>query len=555
MGEINSEDMFQQLVHRHLNAGASGEAGSASDLHAADTVPELAQERPEVQLPPSSSRHAEPDDQEGFDDSVNPGYGAPIPPPSSARDITATPQPDHGGPVQYASAPVQQPATFPGEDHPTQSLPPYTGPVAAHNGPLPPVGQPGYPSQPGSTSAPGAVPVMPGYAGPPAPPQYPHTQQYPPQPGPGPAQQQPAAMTLDQLRQLAVTNPAEFQRLFGGVLPAPVPAEEPAAPAPTPPKARVSDRADVAKTGWRGWVARHLGIAMTKSARESEQDLLDLATANMSVRLSEPIVLGVTSFKGGCGKTHISVALGKLLAEVRGESVLAMDVDLHGMLQSVAMSSADIQQSVGTMTTLCARLLAYPDQVNIADYLHHAGGGFNVIPGNTFGAEAALSPEGFIEAIELAKRHFSVIIVDMSQVQHSALYATVLQQLTGLVMVTLPDEANTNFLAGTRSLLSARTGVGAEHLITQRVTVINNLFPPLRRHDTNAAAERLKLHETADAATANPRGSDIAEVPFDKQIRECDVLRLDEIGRHTRTALTLLGGALFDAVLDLNERT
>ena len=531
MAEINSEDAMQSLLNQHLGPAAAPVQQPVPPPPPADAVDDDADPAGSGPGQPGIAPRVEhePDDEIDDDDFV-PGYGAPVGMPY--QQPPAPPQPQ-----------TQPPAPAPGS---SLSLPPHAR-------------VPSPPAAPTPTDH-GAY----GYRA-----------------APPPQQTAPAASTpeaiqqqqwLEHLRYLALNDPAEFQRLTGFA-----PATAPAAPEPTnqstlgemftgtDDESPVDDeRSDIATMGWRGWVARHLHIPLRKSSQEHYEDLLDLARDY--VRHGDTGVFGVTSFKGGCGKTRTAVGLAKTISQYRGESVLVLDVDLHGMLQTVAMDSAAIQPGIGTMTTLSGRLVNYgPDQIDLHQYLHLAMperaaqpgeppyGAVSIIPGNSFGKEAAISPEGYEAVLDLAKRHFSVIIVDMSQVQKTPLYETVIRSLDGLVMVTLPDETNNNFLAGTRQLLSSR-GMNAEHLVSQRVTVINNLFPPARGEDNAAAAARLKLHETADAATTNPRGSDVAEVPFDRYIREHDVLDLDRINRRTRDAYLLLAGALYDAVFDIDNR-
>lgn len=331
-------------------------------------------------------------------------------------------------------------------------------------------------------------------------------------------------------------------------------------------------REGVAQTGLRGWMARTFNWDLPKSGREQRQDLLAASEAVVHEILDrgEPVVIGVTSFKGGCGKTRIAVGLAKTLAHIisdvdgrRSGSVLGLDVDLHGMLQPVSIDTAEIRTDLEPLTTLCGRLaVGYsPDQIRLEHHVQEAEDGYGFIAGNHFGKAASISPEGYLAALEIARRHYPIVVVDMSQVQNTELHATVLKSLNALVMVTVPDEAEVNFLDGTRNLLSSHPGgVDAEHLIKHRVTVINHTKSRLMAllsgssADTASVAARLKLHETGSDAD-NPRGADVSEVPFDWRIASRPLLKLDRLGKRTRIGLQLTAGALLDTLLSEESDT
>ena len=393
------------------------------------------------------------------------------------------------------------------------------------------------------------------------------------------------------LQQLIADHPDQFTQIMQALAPgADVP---PAAPTPvdavTEQLAPVTDPVDddpaddvdpmLAQQGLNGWLNRYLRMSRPKSRRETTNDLMEYAAhlIRTAIDSGQSIVIGVTSYKGGSGKTRVAVAAGKIIAEIIEDyladlesqtsvrprwraPVLAMDVDLHGMLQPCSVDSAEIRTDIGVMTTLCSRLAnGYaPEQIDIAKYTHDAGGGYHFIAGNHFGQAASITPDGYLAALDLVKAQYPVVIVDRSQVVATELHATVLRSLDGLLMITPPDEAEANFLDGTRHLLSSRPGgVHAEHLIQQRVTVINHNKPWIfesRSFNSDSVAARLKLHEAGSTESANPRGSDVAEVPWDWHIASERLITVDRLRPRTRIGVQLAIGALYDTILNPTGR-
>lgn len=354
----------------------------------------------------------------------------------------------------------------------------------------------------------------------------------------------------------------------------------PAQPEPAAKRAKVraTDLAFVAKTGWRGWLARTLNMQIAKGARELADDDMEMAAGVIRELLArdQALVIGVSSFKGGCGKTRIATMLGKVLAEILDAelsstnyqwngrqldgAVCAIDTDWYGLLRACSQDETRLRYDEGAnMTTLCSRAAMYGiEQVDdISHYIQRVEPGYCFIPGNRANEPTQLVPEGYLAVLDLLRSKFAVIIVDMAQVGNTDHYKAVLGSLDGLIMVTSPDLAEVGFLDNTRNTLSSRppAGLDAEHLIKQRITVINNYFPESRSGDSHSdVAARLKLHEASGAESENPRGSDVAEVPFDKEINSQTLVSLDRLRPATRYGIQMAAGALLDATLNLSGR-
>ncbi len=353
-----------------------------------------------------------------------------------------------------------------------------------------------------------------------------------------------------------------------------------AAPSAAEEKVRASDLDHVAKTGWRGWVARTFNVELGKGKRELIADDLDMAADIIGKALEvfqdtgQGLVLGVSSFKGGCGKTRIAVMLAKVIAEMLHKeldatgyrlgnytawgAVCAIDTDWYGMLRACSEPESTLRSGdADNMTTLCSRAEVYGvEQIDLEHYAHRVEPGYSYIPGNRKGEATRLSVDGYAAVVNLLRANFPVVVVDMAQVGNTEHYQTVLRSLDGLIMVTLPSMAEVDFLDNTRNMLSDRapSGMGADRLIKQRITVINNIKRAKGDASQADVAAKLKLHESAAGETENPRGSDVAEVPFDKRINSRELVIAAELTPNTRYGIEMAGAALIDATLDLTGR-
>lgn len=364
---------------------------------------------------------------------------------------------------------------------------------------------------------------------------------------------------LKLLRQVVGAKPELLARLTADPQPVaeiaarysipPAGAPIPQAPEPVA-KQRVVELPEVAKMGWRGWVARTFNIAMTKSKNEVRQDILSHARDIVNTPFEDSIVIGVTSFKGGCGKTPVTVLLGGIIAETRNQPVLAIDADLHGTLLGRGTDPAQWTPDSGHATLLASRLQSYGSEQNrLEDYVHHGEGSLDILSGNTFGKKSLLTREQYRAVVDKAREDYQIILVDMSQVKEADLYDEVMKSLDALVMLTTPTETALVFQENMATFLRGH-GVDAK-LGLQRITMINHIYSK-DNADIATLAEGLRL---ADRAPDDPdRRVEVCELPFDRHIAQNTQIHLDQIAQSTREELTLAAGALFDATLNANPK-
>jgi MinD-like ATPase involved in chromosome partitioning or flagellar assembly len=341
---------------------------------------------------------------------------------------------------------------------------------------------------------------------------------------------------------------------------APAAAKPQAAPASTDPMADflaeqapaakpVRDMTGLAVRGWRGAINK-MGFSLTKGHRELHKDALDHAQEAVRRPISGHVVIGFSSFKGGCGKSSTAVVLGKTIGALRGEAVLVVDGDVHGTLfarATGASNSGESADGIASMTSLAARLRAEADQqlpvspaVALASYTQDAGPHLAVIPGSDLYKPSRLSAEDFRNTMAKIREspRFPVILIDMSQVWYdSDLYGEILKSLDGLVLVSPPDEDSSGFAHQTTGML-ARFGV--ETLAPRRITLVNHFVNINSGVDTEALAAGIRLSDRVVTA----------ETPWDKHLAKPGLVDLDALNRKTREAFQLAAGLLMDTVLN-----
>lgn len=292
---------------------------------------------------------------------------------------------------------------------------------------------------------------------------------------------------------------------------------------------------DLATQGWRAWLVR-LGIPIRKGAAERFSDLLESAHEAIRRDLDEPVVIGVTSYRGSCGKTSVTVMLARLLAEIRDETVLALDTDLHGTLLSRSVAEGDEARSQGMTMHEVAEQLRF-GSVDLRTVARDGGGGYAFIPGSQTFRANSLSVSGYRMIIDAARQVYPIVLVDMSQLCETELYSAVLESLDGLVMMSPAAEDGVGYLYRTQSELQNR---GVDELNSRRITVLNNVSSVRTQVDTEEFARGLKHRDKRD----------VAEIPYDRHLATSAPIDMDQTAVQSKHACTFFLAALMSTFED-----
>lgn len=289
-------------------------------------------------------------------------------------------------------------------------------------------------------------------------------------------------------------------------------------------------QSDLATRGWRSWLVK-LGIPMRKGAAERFAYALETAHTEIRCDLATPLVLGVTSYRGSCGKTSATVLLARLLAEIRGHDVLALDTDLHGSLLTRSVGEEHPSRSQGTtMPELAERLRTGAD---LRALVRDGGDGYAFVPGShTFRANT-VNPDGYRMIVAAARQVYPIVLVDMAQLSSAPLYQEVLGSLDALVMMSPTAEDGVGYLYRTQSELQHRS---VDTLNAHRITALNNVSAIRSQVDTEEFARGLKHRDKRD----------VVEIPYDRHLAAAKAIDLTQLDPSTTAALTFGLAALFD---------
>lgn len=221
------------------------------------------------------------------------------------------------------------------------------------------------------------------------------------------------------------------------------------------------------RRGWRRLLSS-IGINVSASPEELEEQMwVDVIRSDIGF----PAVIGVSSIKGGSGKTTTSVVMGHALSQARPHSrIVVVDMDPSGNLAQRTRSrqKADVQNYASSVAAGSADPYAFV--LPAADNLDFLGSRMDPLT-------PELTPNEVVLVIEGLMQHYDFVIVDMPQRTDSHSYTAMLSMLDVVVYLF---EAKNDALAtvgDTRTILDAPA---TRHLIPRRVIAFNHSRPRAR---------------------------------------------------------------------------
>ncbi len=271
-----------------------------------------------------------------------------------------------------------------------------------------------------------------------------------------------------------------------------------------------------AKQGWRGLVHNVTRINLPPGPDETYEMALKDGIQRM-VRSTFPLtVLGV---KGGVGKTVVTEVLGSTFSAVRGDRVIAVDLDpdagnlisRHG--RESALSIADLAAEGSATRYLDVR--AHTSQ-NKSTRLE-------VLTGPDFARTPKPLQESQFDAVmPILGEHYSLVLMDTGTGLKTTLMSAVLRQSRALIMVS---SASIDSLEETQVSLEWLRHNGYQDLLDTMVLVINNV----QRGKPNVNLDR------AVKQFARQIGRDrIFVLPFDDHIFEGRQITLELLSAKSR---------------------
>lgn len=487
------------------------------------------------------------DQLKAVDDTSTPGPTSPrefasdFAPP--APDPSRAPRPDYGPPPRPAGAPsaafeAQQPQFGPPESTtstpPLWQPPPGAGRAYAPGGEHRPTGQPprGRPPQvlPADAGRPGAAAADPrSFAVPPrrhSPPDTP----YPPVGAPHDVapeygyaarpEQRPGVQPAVAPPRRPYQPPAESQARFD---------EERSLHTTEREFAVKGGRREGPQQGWRSVISR-MGIPLGKGAAEIAYDH-DIAMINKRLRYRKTI--GVVAFKGGVGKTSITICLGSTLATHRQDGgVVAVDTVARGTLaMRVKEDHRDVSGDV--------RSLAYDpeaDEANIdAVHAHLLSNRdrLSVLGSRRDLIAEPLAPNEYLTALERLRRHHKLVLVDTEPSTATPAFETIMESLDALILVVTPTRDGAVPASEVLPWLRAR---GLTELASRTIVLLNHQSPAKPHMDEESITHGFHKNEKVE----------VLKIPYDAHLAEASPISLELLDKNTRRQFVRAAAILLD---------
>jgi len=296
-----------------------------------------------------------------------------------------------------------------------------------------------------------------------------------------------------------------------------------------PPPARM-----VPQRGWRRGVHRLTRLNLGLSRDEKHE--LDLHT-RIRRRIRGSYEIGVVGLKGGAGKTAVTVALGSVFAQLRGDRILALDAD------PVSGNLADRvgRQSRATVADLVAdKALAHYNDIHA--HTSTNGVGLEVLAAAEYSApRRALTPEDWRCVAAVVPRYYNLVLADCGRDLAGPAARGVLSAAAGLVIVS---HASIDGAGQTAVAIDWLRNNGYEALLARSCVVINHVTPKERGRATGDLVRRFEQQL---------RPGRVLVLPWDTHVAAGTDIRLDCLGESYLRMLVELAAALSDD-FDRGER-
>lgn len=245
--------------------------------------------------------------------------------------------------------------------------------------------------------------------------------------------------------------------------------------------------------------------------------------------LATPIVIGVTSFKGGVGKTTISTALAITAGYLRHRKTLHIDSDLHG---------AAAKRATGTIVediTRAAHILTNNPTLGVSNFVtpgDHAD--FLAAPNSL--SNGPVTPEQLATIIASAKRdNYDIIIIDFPIASVGQWWETSLKLCDTLIMVG--DAHSVDSVHRFTETLPWLSTVHADHL-NDRLTLVVS-------HTAKDRKNAFSVEEWVKFAQDNWK-AEALEMPYSPVLHTGRAILAEKIDAPTMRQLTLLLAAAIE---------
>ena len=256
---------------------------------------------------------------------------------------------------------------------------------------------------------------------------------------------------------------------------------------------------------WRSRMSKRLGFTKDKSMPKWFKIL--------EKNISRPAVIGLTSFKGGCGKTTISAVVAAVLQRARvDDRIIVVDFDPSGNLANRAKTkqSSDIQRYARALER--GNSDPRPFTITTAD-------GVDMIGSRMDPQEPELTVHDVVRVVEALQEYYDLIVVDMPIMSSSTSYQAMLLMLDAMGFVFEAKEDALDTVDNVENILK---GNSSDYLLDKTALLFNHTN---KEEDPDFQLGPLKNHLWKE----ENKDYEILEIPYDPYLFKAKTLEGDLI--------------------------
>lgn len=284
-----------------------------------------------------------------------------------------------------------------------------------------------------------------------------------------------------------------------------------------------------AEQGWRAGF--HAVTRINLGPGKDEQYEISLKDRVVRpVRTTFPVA--VLNLKGGVGKTVVTKALGSMMSQIRGDKVIAVDLDnesgnlteRHGRETQLSLIDLVSDSSVGRYHDVRAHTSADTySKLEVLSQPEYARSG-RIVSRNDFG-----------KTMTILHDFYSVVLLDCGVALKSELMGAVLNEARALVVVT---SASIDALQETDQTLEWLRYNGYQKLLENLILVINH---------TDPGKPNVVVEKVVEQFSRKPIPLErIFILPFDRHVREGREISLKLLSKKSRRRYLEIAAALSD---------
>jgi MinD-like ATPase involved in chromosome partitioning or flagellar assembly len=283
----------------------------------------------------------------------------------------------------------------------------------------------------------------------------------------------------------------------------------------------------LAQYGWR----RMLWHVTRINVGPSPDELYEFGLNNRIRRTApDAYQIGVIGLKGGVGRTTVTAALGSVFSAIRGDRILAIDVDTNGgnlVDRTAHRSPATVEHLLGD-----PQLARYND---IRAYTQMNDAGLEVLAAPEYsGARHEFSADDWRGVTRIVAPYYNLILADAGKGLHNPAARAALSPVSSLVIVCSATADGARQAAVTMNWLGQN---GYHHLVRRSCVVINHLVPVKPQIDV------MDLGHQYERLVGQGR---VVLAPWDTHVATGGQIRLDLVSRGYRRKIVELAAAISD---------